>query len=99
MSNTTAASIRKPSGGLSRPLATHIQLRWLKFLRSSLWACLLLALITHGWLIAHTNGILSVDEAVVGIHAEHILRGEHPIYYYSPPYLGSLPADFIAGVF
>ena len=36
---------------------------------------------------------------MVGIQAENILRGEHPIYYYSQPYMGSLQAHFIAAIF
>jgi len=51
------------------------------------------------WLIVHTNGVLAGDEAMVGIQAENILRGEHPIYYYSQPYMGSLQAHFIAAIF
>ena len=36
---------------------------------------------------------------MVGIQAENILRGEHPMYYYSQPYMGSLQAHFIAAIF
>src|SRR5258708_8739201 len=39
------------------------------------------------------------DEATVGIQAEHILRGEHPIYYYGQAYMGSLEAYFVAFIF
>ncbi len=91
--------MRESSEGPSLPMATPIQRRWLKVLRSPLWACLLLAVLTRVWLIAHTHGVLAGDEAIVGIQAEHILRGEHPIYYYSQPYMGSLQAYFIALIF
>ncbi|HLG78437.1 MAG TPA: hypothetical protein VKX46_18625, partial [Ktedonobacteraceae bacterium] len=39
------------------------------------------------------------DEAMVGIQAEHILRGEWPIYYYDQFYMGSLEAYLLALVF
>src|SRR5436309_5307324 len=99
MSNTTLTSIREPSEGPSLPMATLIQRRWLKFLRSPLLACLLLVVLTRIWLIVHTHGVIAGDEAIVGIQAEHILRGEHPIYYYSQPYMGSLQVYFIALIF
>jgi hypothetical protein len=35
---------------------------------------------------------------MVGLQAEHILHGEHPIYYYDQPYMGSLQMYFIAGI-
>ena len=47
----------------------------------------------------HTNGVIAGDEAMVGLQAEHILHGEHPIYYYGQPYMGSLQAYFLAGIF
>jgi hypothetical protein len=57
--------------------------------------CLLLAVIARVWLIVHTNGVIAGDEAEVGLQAEHILHGEHPIYYYGQPYMGSLQMYFI----
>ncbi|GAC1303466.1 MAG: hypothetical protein NVSMB27_43000 [Ktedonobacteraceae bacterium] len=56
-------------------------------------------MIVRVWLTVHTQGVVAGDEAVVGIQAEHILRGEHPIYYYGQPYMGSLAAYFIAFIF
>jgi hypothetical protein len=50
-------------------------------------------------LIVHTNGVLAGDEAMVGIQAEHILCGEHPLYYYGQPYMGSFQMYVIAGIF
>jgi len=61
-------------------------------------ACLLLAVIARVWLIVYTNGVIAGDEAMVGLQAEHILHGEHPIYYYGQPYMGSLQMYLIAGV-
>jgi len=76
-----------------------MQYRWLKFLRSPFWICFLVAVVVRGWLIVHTNGVLAGDEAMVGIQAEHILRGEHPLYYYGQPYMGSFQMYVIAGIF
>ena len=73
--------------------------RWLRLLASPLWLCLLLALIVRVWLAVHTRGVIDGDEALVGIQAEHILRGEWPIYFYGQPYLGSLEAYLIALLF
>src|SRR5579875_73913 len=62
-------------------------------------ACFLLAVIVRVWLIVHTNGVLDGDEATVGIQAEHILRGQFPVYYYGQAYLGSFQAYVIAFIF
>lgn len=40
-------------------------------------------------------GELEADEAVVGLMALHVLRGERPVFYWGQPYLGSLEA-FVA---
>ena len=72
---------------------------WSTVLRSPLWLCLLLAIVVRIVLIVHTNGVIDGDEALVGIQAQHILRGEHPIYFYGIPYFGSLEAYLVALVF
>lgn len=61
--------------------------------------CLLIALLVRGWLVIHTQGFIDGDEALVGIQAEHILRGELPIYFYNQPYMGSLEAYIMAAIF
>jgi hypothetical protein len=73
--------------------------RLLSLLHSPLWICLLLAFILRMWLIIRTHGVVDGDEALVGIQAEHILRGELPIYFLGQPYMGSLEAYFVALVF
>lgn len=73
--------------------------RLLSLLRSPLWLCLLLAFVLRMWLVIRTHGIVDGDEALVGIQAEHILRGELPMYFYGQPYMGSLEAYFVALVF
>src|SRR5205085_11258813 len=39
------------------------------------------------------------DQAVLGIMAYHIQRGEHPVFYYGQPYTGSLEAYAAALLF
>src|SRR5579863_7863963 len=68
---------------------------------SPLWACLLIALVLRIWLIVRTHGVIDGDEALVGIQAEHILRGERPfpLYFYGQAYMGSLEAYLTAILF
>ncbi len=56
-------------------------------------------MIVRVWLVVHTHGVIDGDEAIVGIQAQHILRGEVPIYYYAQQYMGSLEAYLIAFLF
>src|SRR5579859_5646852 len=88
------------------PLAAQASLRdaskrarWRQVWLSPLWICLLVALLTRVWLIVHTHGVMDGDEATVGIQAEHILRGEFPVYYYGQSYLGNIQAYVIAFIF
>ena len=99
MSNTTATFISKTFEGFYRPLPTSKHRHLLSILWLPLMACLLLAVLVRVWLIVHTNGVIAGDEAEVGLQAEHILHGEHPIYYYGQPYMGSLQMYLIAGIF
>jgi hypothetical protein len=61
--------------------------------------CLLISIIVRAFIVIHTQGFIDGDEALVGIQAEHILRGELPIYFYNQPYMGSLEAYIMAGIF
>src|SRR5436305_225058 len=61
--------------------------------------CLLIAIVVRTFIVIHTQGFIDGDEALVGIQAEHILRGELPIYFYNQPYMGSLEAYIMAGIF
>ncbi len=72
---------------------------WSKVVWSPLWLCLLLAVVVRIVLIVHTNGVIDGDESLVGIQAQHILRGERPTYFYGIPYFGSLEAYLVALVF
>lgn len=58
--------------------------------------CLLVGILTRIFLVLHTSPVIAGDEAVTGIQAENILRGDHPIYYYGQSYMGSLEAYIIA---
>src|SRR5437764_8084572 len=98
MSNTTSTLIRKTFDSFNRPQLTSKNRQLLSFLWSPFMACLLVAVIVRVWLIVHTNGVIAGDEAEVGLQAEHILHGEHPIYYYGQPYMGSLEMYLIAGI-
>ena len=60
---------------------------------------LLLALLLRLWLVTHAGGVVNGDEALVGIQAQHILRGERPTYFYGQVYMGSLEAYLIALLF
>src|SRR5438874_6400075 len=73
--------------------------RWQTVILSPLWVCLLIALLLRTWLVIHTHSVIDGDEALVGIQAEHILRGEHPLYFYGQPYMGSLEAYLVALLF
>jgi hypothetical protein len=61
--------------------------------------CLVIALAVRSWLAYHTLGFIDGDEALVGIQAQHILQGQFPTYFYNQPYMGSLEAYLVAGIF
>src|SRR5487761_1100084 len=84
---------------LRRPVDHTGRRRWYAPFTSPLMLCLLVTLIARVLLLVHTNGVIDGDEALVGIQAEHILRGERPIYFYGIPYFGSLEAYLVALVF
>lgn len=85
--------------GTSTNNPIQLKKRWQTVILSPLWLCLLLALGIRIWLVYHTHGVIDGDEAVVGIQAEHILRGEHPYYFYGQAYMGSLEAYLMAMLF
>ncbi|HYX50732.1 MAG TPA: hypothetical protein VE843_13365, partial [Ktedonobacteraceae bacterium] len=98
MSNSTPTIISKTFESIYGPLSTSKHRHSPSVLGSPLLICLLVAVIVRMWLIVHTNGVIAGDEAMVGLQAEHILHGEHPIYYYGQPYMGSLQMYLIAGI-
>jgi 4-amino-4-deoxy-L-arabinose transferase-like glycosyltransferase len=50
-------------------------------------------------LVVRSNALIDGDEAMVGIQAEHILRGDFPTYFFGQVYMGSLETYLIAGLF
>ncbi len=64
------------------------------------WVVLAIALAVGARLalVIRTGGMIDGDEALVGIQAEHILHGEHPVYFYGQPYMGSLESYLAAAV-
>ncbi len=73
----------------------HFSLLWVYVL------IMLIALALRVWLTVRTHGVIDGDEAMVGIQAEHILRGERPFpfYFYGQAYMGSLEAYLVAILF
>src|SRR5436189_263651 len=61
--------------------------------------CVLIALLLRLWLVVRAGGTVNGDEALVGIQAQQILRGERPVYFYGQVYMGSLEAYLIAAIF
>lgn len=60
---------------------------------------LVAAVLARVLLVVRSNALIDGDEALVGIQAEHILRGDRPIYFYGQAYMGSLEAYFAAALF
>ena len=92
---TPSASAAASPANTSPARAKH----WFTPLLSPLWLCLLAALIIRVWLTMRTRGILDGDEALLGIQAQQILRGDFPIYFYGIPYFGSLEAYSVSILF
>jgi 4-amino-4-deoxy-L-arabinose transferase-like glycosyltransferase len=69
----------------------------------------------HPWIVVTAIIVLSIaiklvlmltdrlpfnaDEAVVGLMADHILKGEIPVFFWGQSYMGSLDAMLVAGAF
>lgn len=69
------------------------------FFRSLAWVFVLIAIAIRIWLTIDTRGIIEGDEALLGLQAEQILRGAHPIYFWAQPYMGTLEAHLVALLF
>jgi hypothetical protein len=50
-------------------------------------------------LVVRSNALIDGDEAMVGIQAERILRGDFPTYFFGQTYMGSLETYLIAALF
>jgi len=51
------------------------------------------------WLIFSDLVPFNSDEAIVGLMARHILRGDWPVFFYGQAYMGSLEASLVAAAF
>ena len=60
---------------------------------------LLVSVAARIFLVVRTHAMIDGDEALVGIQAEHILRGQFPTYFYGQAYMGSLEAYLAAAIF
>lgn len=67
--------------------------------RALLAIALVVAVLARLVLVIRSNALIDGDEAMVGIQAEHILRGDFPTYYYGQAYMGSLETYLIAILF
>ncbi len=66
--------------------------------RGQLVVALALGVAARLWVLVSSRGMIDGDEAVLGIQAEDILRGAHPIYFYGQPYMGSWEAYLAAPI-
>lgn len=57
-----------------------------------------LALAARLFVLLRARGMMEADEAVLGIQAEQILHGAHPIYFYGQAYMGSWDAYLAAPI-
>ncbi len=71
-----------------------------RWLAKSFWVqaglCMLGAALVRTAFLLRAQGMLDGDEAVLGIQAEQILRGAHPVYFAGQVYMGALDAYLIA---
>ncbi len=67
--------------------------------RIPLAIALAVSLLARVVLVVRSNALIDGDEAMVGIQAEHILRGDFPTYFSGQVYMGSLETYLIAGLF
>jgi hypothetical protein len=58
----------------------------------TLLACLLVAVIARGLLLATGSVSFHADEGIVALMARHITQGEHMVFFYGQEYMGSLNA-------
>lgn len=91
----------EPADPTTAPPATPTPIRVLRtsVLLTGLGLLLLLALIVRLTVLTQAEWIIDGDEAVVGVMAQDILRGERPVFFYGQVYLGALEAYLVAGLF
>lgn len=53
----------------------------------------------RAWMLMSPIGLLDSDEAIVGLMARHMLKGDWPVFFWGQPYGGPHEAFLAAGVF
>ena len=88
-----------PRANLTNPRGGPARLLWRRFAETP-WRqtvlIMILAAALRALLIIRAHGMMDFDEAVLGIQAERILQGAHPIYFSGQAYMGSWDAYLAA---
>jgi hypothetical protein len=77
---------------------TLVDWAW-RYPRLPLAIALIAGILARLVLVIRSNALIDGDEAMVGIQAEHILRGDFPTYFFGQVYMGSLETYLIAALF
>lgn len=96
---SVASAIPGPASGAQSTEEEHARERrtvWWRSAHVQLVGCLLLAVALRLVVLLRSHGMMDSDEAVLGIQAEQILRGAHPIYFSGQAYMGSWDAYLLA---
>ena len=101
------ASPAAASAGSDAPESLAFGWRWADALLDWAWRhprlplliALVAGVIARLILVIRSNALIDGDEAMVGIQAERILRGDFPTYFYGQAYMGSLETYLIAALF
>ncbi|HEY1390561.1 MAG TPA: glycosyltransferase family 39 protein, partial [Ktedonobacterales bacterium] len=104
--DTTTALSAAPAGS-GAPEALVFGWRWAdalldwawRYPRLPLMIALIAGVLARLVLVIRSNALIDGDEAMVGIQAERILRGDFPTYFYGQAYMGSLETYLIAALF
>ena len=105
--STTAPSPSAASAGSDAPESLVFGWRWADGLLERAWRhprvlltiALIAGVLARLVLVIRSNALIDGDEAMVGIQAERILRGDFPTYFYGQAYMGSLETYLIAALF
>jgi len=104
---TTAPSAAAAPAESDAPEALSFGWRWADALLDWAWRhprlplaiALVAGVVARLVLVTRSNALIDGDEAMVGIQAERILRGDFPTYFYGQAYMGSLETYLIAALF
>jgi hypothetical protein len=93
---TTPKTITTEQSSTTTPIAKNWSTFWPLSPRAQLALCIALALALRLLILVRAHGMMEGDEAVLGVQAERILRGQLPIYFYGQAYMGSWDAYLMA---